>query len=109
MEEYNLQVADYWQKVEDLSPEILFHKGAKKSDVNQRLIESLKEAVLKLTVEIEEVQKIIETKSSQFKKELETPFVSKNIRNIALESVEKQLQDVKLRHRDCDRLEKLIG
>lgn len=95
----------YWEVVKDFSPEILFNKG----DINQRLIESLKEAVSKLTIDIEEVIKIIETKLDQFKKELETPFVPENIRNIALESVKKQLQEVKLRHRDCDRLENLIG
>ena len=107
-ERHNLQRDEYWQKVKDFSPKVLFHKGNKKSDINQRLTESLKEAVLKLTIEIEKIEEIIENKSVQFKEELETPFVSENIRNIALESVEKQLQDVKLRHRDCDRLEKLI-
>lgn len=108
-EEYHLSRSEYWQKIEDFSPKILFHKGAKKSDVNQRLIESLKEAVLKLNIEIENITKIIETGLAQLKKELETPFVSKNIRNIALESIEDQLQGVKLRRQDCERLKKLIG
>ena len=108
-EEYYLRQDQYWQEVEDFFPEILFNKGDKKSDINQRLIESLKKAVSKLTIDIEEVIKIIETKLDQFKKELETPFIPENIRNIALESVKKQLQEVKLRHRDCDRLENLIG
>ncbi len=103
-----LQRREYWQQVKDFSPEILFHKGAKKSDVNQRLIESLKEAVLKLNIEIENITKIIETGLAQLKKELETPFVSENIRNIALESIEDQLQGAKLRRQDCNRLKKLI-
>ena len=108
-ERHHLQRDEYWQKVKDFSPKILFHKGDKKSDINQRLTESLKEAVLKLATEIENTMKTIEAKSDLFKEELETPFVLENIRNVALESVEKQLQDMKLRHRDCDRLEELIG
>ena len=51
----------------------------------------------------------IEVKLDQFKTELETPFVPESIQNIALEGVEKQLQDMKLRHKDCDRLESIIG
>ena len=108
-EEYYLRQDQYWQEVKDFSPEILFNKGDKKSDVNQRLIESLKEAVLKLNIEIENIIKIIETGLAQLKKELETPFVSKSIRNIALESIEDQLQGAKLRRQDCERLKKLIG
>lgn len=108
-EEYHLSRNEYWQKIEDFSPKILFHKGAKKSDVNQRLIESLKEAVFKLNIEIENIIKIIETGLAQLKKELETPFISKSIRNIALESIEDQLQGAKLRRQDCERLKKLIG
>ena len=107
-EEYHLSRNEYWQGVKDFSPKILFHKGTKKSDVNQRLIDSLKEAVLKLNVEIENIIKIIETGLAQLKKELETPFVSENIRNIALESIEDQLQGAKLRRQDCNRLKKLI-
>ena len=109
IEKYSLQRNGYWQKVEDFSPKILFRKGAKKSDVNQRLIESLKEAVLKLTIEIENIIKIIETGSAQLQKEIETPFIPENIRNVALESIEDQLQGVKLRRQDCERLKKLIG
>ena len=102
-----LSRSEYWKKIEDFSPKILFHKGAKKLDVNQRLIESLKEAVLKLNIEIENIKKIIETGLAQLKKELETPFVSKSIRNIALESIEDQLQGAKLRRQDCERLKKI--
>ena len=52
-----LSRSEFWQKTEDFSPKILFHKGVEKSDVNQRLIESLKEAVLELNIEIENITK----------------------------------------------------
>lgn len=98
-----------WSQADDFLPEVLFYKGKKKTDVNSRLIESLREAVLELRHKIEEMIEQIEAKLDQFKTELETPFVLENTRNIALEGVEQQLQDMKLRRKDCDRLENLIG
>ena len=90
----------------DFSLQILFHKGDKKSDVDSRLI---KEEVQELIHQIEEIIGQIEAKLDQFKAELETPFVPKSTRDIALEGVEKQLRDMKVRRKDCDRLTDLIG
>ena len=105
---YHYQQDHYWNEVDSFIPMVLFHKGDKKTDVNSRLIESLHQAVLDLRYEIEAVTKQIETKLDLFLKELETPFVPDNIRRIVLESVKKQLEDMKLRCKDCDRLEDLI-
>ena len=98
-----------WSQAEDFTPQILFHKGDKKTDVTPMLIGYLKELVLELRHKIEQIIGQIEAKLDKFKTELETPFVSEDIQNIALESVEKQLADMKLRRKDCDRLESLIG
>jgi len=105
------QAPDYgdWEKVNDFSPKILFYKGAKKTDVNQRLIESLQEAVLELSLKIEKIINQIHDKLTQFKKELQSPFVPDETRGIALESIEKQLHNMKLRLKDCDRLGSMIG
>lgn len=97
-----------WDQQEDFTPAVLFHKGDRKKNVSQRLIDSLQEAVLELSYQIEGIIKQIEAKLFQFEKELETPFVPEHIRSIALESVEQQLHDLTLRHKDCDRLESLI-
>lgn len=98
-----------WHQANNFTPPILFHKGDKITDVSQRLIDSFQESVFKLRHEIEEIIKQIETKLDLFKKELETPFVPESIQNIALESVEKQLQGMKVQYEDCDRLENLMG
>ena len=98
----------HWQNASPFTPKVLFHKGDKKKKVNPRLIDSLRKAVQELAQEIEGIIGQIESKRSQFKRELETPFVPEDIRGIALESVEKQLRDMKVRRQDCDRLEKLI-
>lgn len=100
--------AHYWRATEPFTPTVLFHKGDRKKDVNQRLIGSLQEAVQELAEKIEGIIEQIEAKLAQFKQELETPFVPEAIRSIALESVEKQLQDMKVRRQDCDRLKNLI-
>ncbi len=91
------------------TPQILFHKGDKKPDVNPKFLELFKTEVQKLIHQIEEIIGQIEAKLGQFKTELETPFVPESIQNIALEGVEEQLQDMLLRRKDCDRLMSLIG
>ena len=103
-----LRYSDYWRDQNPFTPEVLFHKGEKKTDVNSRLIASLQEAVFELTKNIDDITKRIEVKLEQFKKELETPFVLENTRSIALEGVIDQLQDIMLRRKDCDRLNSLI-
>ena len=91
------------------TPDILFHKGDKKKDINSRLINSLNAAVSDLTQEIENIIKDVNSKSNEFRKELDSPFVQNNIRDIALESVTAQMHELKLRHTDCSRLKSLIG
>lgn len=99
----------YDRKEIHFTPNILFHKGDRKKDVNTRLIESLQEAVKDLRIEFEQIITKIEVKLAQFKEELGTPFVPEDIRDIALESVEDQLEDIKTRRKDCDRLSSMIG
>ena len=97
-----------WETVNSFSPKVLFHKGDKKSDVNTRLVDSLQEAVIELTDKIEQIIKGINTKLKKLKADLETPFVADKTRDIALESINTQLQDMKLRQKDCERLMNMI-
>ncbi len=99
---------DNWVQMDPYTPDVLFHKGDKKEDINKRLIESLREAVDKESIRIDAIVEKILTKSVKFKEELETPFVPETIRDIAVESVDKQLQDMKLRRKDCDRLKSKV-
>ena len=102
------KVRDYysngWVQMDPYTPDVLFHKGDKKEDVNTRLVESLQQAIEETSSKFDAIIKQIQAKSVKFKKELETPFVPEKNRSIALESVDKQLQDMKLRRKDCDRL-----
>lgn len=104
---YNRYSHPTWKQLKNFVPKVLFHKGDRK-DVNQRLIYSLKEAVVELGDRIDATIKQIEVQLSQLQGELETPFVPEAIRSIALESVENQLRNMKVRFKDCKRLEDLI-
>jgi len=50
-----------------------------------------------------------ESKKDKFLEELDTPFILESKIKIAIESVDKQIGDLKLRHKDCERLESLVG
>lgn len=96
------------QTATPFTPKVLFNKGDKKAEVNQRLIDSLQEAVIKLSDKFSALIKDIESKQKSLKASISTPFVPDDIQNIALESVEKQREDMKLRHKDCERLMSLV-
>lgn len=100
---------DYWKNAATFTPEILIFKGDRKKDVNSRLIDSLKKANTELKTKIEDVIKLVETKLTQFRTELDTPFVPKDTQNIALESVISQQRELQIRLKDCERLKQLIG
>jgi len=103
-----LKGARHWNNFTDFQPNISFHKGDKRDDVNIRLVESLHKGALDLTKEIEQLETFIENKRSNFLKELDTPFVPKEKVNLALKSVNTQLEDIKLRHKDCERLINMV-
>ena len=98
-----------WNTVNPFTPKVLFHKGDKKEGVNERLIESLHAAVDELSQKLDSIIVQIEARSIEFKKAIETPFVPVSIRDIALEGVDMQLNDMKLRRKDCDRLRSMVG
>jgi len=91
------------------TPNVLYHKGDKKDDVNPRLVAALKDAVDQLKSDIQKTQHVIKSKLGKFKKELDTPFVPEKTRAIALESIESQVEAMDLRLKDCERLHSLVG
>lgn len=102
-------IVKYNHRQVDFTPKVLFHKGDKKLDVNQRLIDALRDSVLELKENIEQMIAEIDIRLSELKKDLYSPFVPEKIRDIALQSIINQRDDMKLRLNDCDRLDKIIG
>jgi len=101
--------SNQWDDLPEFKPTILIHKGDKKDDINERLIESLHKASSELSKKIKRIMEETESKKDKFLEELDTPFILESKIKIAIESVDKQIGDLKLRHKDCERLESLVG
>ncbi len=91
------------------SPKVLFHKGDKKENVNARLVKSLRSGVTKNKGNLQKILEKVGKERVSFLKEQDTPFVPLQTRNIASESVDKQLEELKIAIQDCKRLYNLIG
>ncbi|ABM04236.1 ATPase associated with various cellular activities [Psychromonas ingrahamii 37] len=96
-----------WTELPSFTPDILFYKGHQRFDVNKRLISSLLESTHNLKNKIKNNLASIEDQRSVFVTALETPFVPKSTREISVTGVDEQVNDIKLRLSDCDRLVEL--
>ncbi|HDR1141201.1 AAA family ATPase [Pasteurella multocida] len=88
-------------------PKPLFHKGDKKDDINKRLIKSLSDSIKEIRQELTEVLNLVEDKNKKYKEQLQSPFVSENEIDIAVSGILEQIEQLKLRIADCERLESL--
>lgn len=89
------------------TPKPIFYKGDKKEDINERLVKSLSESIKEIRQELSSVLKKVETKNKNHKKQLQSPFVTDNEINFAVKSILEQIEQLKLRITDCERLESL--
>lgn len=91
----------------EFTPSILFHKGDKRSDVNERLIKSLSGSVGNLRGQLKKSLKETEDKLSVYKVDLHSPFATSADAEVALKGVLSQIDKLKIRIKDCERLEAL--
>ena len=91
------------------TPKVLFHKGDKKGDVNDRLIQALKQEVLSLREKLLGVHGCCESKKSGYREHLKSSFVNDEQLKIPLEGIERQLSSINTRIKDCERLEALCS
>ncbi len=91
----------------DFKPEVLFHKGDKKSDINKRLIESLAESVVKTREQLIATLNKIEKQCQGYEKKLASIFVPAQHSALAIDGITDQIARLKLRIKDCERLEAL--
>lgn len=97
----------YGSQTVECTPKILFRKGDKKQDINIRLVESLSNAVGDLKKELEEILRQVESKSRDYQKVLSSPFISEADIQLVLSGITEQIDSLKLRIKDCERLEEL--
>ena len=100
---------NYWEKVSPFSPKVLFHKGDRKENINERLVESLQKATSDLELKIKQLINEVKAKQEQFLQNLDTPFVTKSKVNIAIESITKQIEELELKLKDTQRLSSMVG
>lgn len=89
------------------TPEILFHKGDKKEDINIRLITSLSHSVSEIREKLSTTLKNVEKKFKAYETKLSSPFVPANKISLAISGIALQIEGLQLRIKDCERLEDL--
>ena len=88
-------------------PDILFHKGDKKEGVNERLVAALSQSISETRAELQSILEDVEKKFSELKSELSSPFVPVEKTALAISGISDQIENLKLRIKDCERLEEL--
>lgn len=88
-------------------PKILFHKGDRKSDVNERLIYSLAQSISDIRQQLIDTLKQVEQKQLDYQQCLQSPFVTQTDIDIAISGILDQIEKLNLRIKDCERLESL--
>jgi MoxR-like ATPase len=88
-------------------PEVLFHKGDKKTKVNSRLVESLVESVSELKNQLVKLLSEVEKRCTDYEVKLESLFVPVEESKVAILGITEQVEGLKLRIKDCERLEAL--
>lgn len=96
-----------FNSVDPFSPKILYHKGDKKIDINERLINSLNESAVKLIKDIEDMLKELDSYKDKLKDEVDNPFVPKDDIEILLNSINNLTDDLKVRKVDCEKIKDL--
>ncbi len=98
---------NYYDATASYTPKVMFHKGDKKNEISTRLVESLRHSVIKTREELLSVLKQCSAKKEEYQSQLKSPFVTDNLLTIPLAGIDKQIEDIELRIKDCQRLEEL--
>lgn len=90
-------------------PEIMFHRGDKKEDINRRLVTSLSTSISGIKNELLTMLKQVEARFAKTRSELASLFVPSDKTDLAVYGIREQIDSLKLRIKDCERLEGLCG
>ena len=88
-------------------PKILFKKGDKKPDINKKLTSALITSTIEIKSILSEILKKIKRQFLKYEEKLTSPFTPKEKMQLALEGISKQIENIELRIKDCERLEAL--
>jgi MoxR-like ATPase len=93
--------------VDHFTPDVILSKGDKKEQVNRRLVGALAASVGELQQKLKAEHELQSARKKKYLQALSSPFVPAPITALAATAVEKQLDDLSLRIKDCDRLRAL--
>ena len=88
-------------------PDVIFHKGDKKTGINQRLVATLLQSVSRVKSDLQSILVTVTARFSEVKLELASPFVPAEKTKLAIAGMVEQIEGLKLRIKDCERLEEL--
>ena len=91
----------------NFTPAILFNKGDKKKGVNNRLIAALSKSVSEIKSQLLSALEIVSNNFTKIESELASLFVPTDKTNLAILGISEQVESLKLRIKDCERLEEL--
>ncbi len=91
----------------NFTPAILIKKGDKKEGVNERLIAALSKSVSETKSQLISVLEMVNNNFSKIESELASLFVPTDKTSLAILGVAEQVESLKLRIKDCERLEEL--
>lgn len=89
------------------TPEIIFHKGDKKEDINIRLVTSLSYSVSEIRDKLSTTLKRVEKRFKSYEAKLSSPFAPADKVSLAISGIALQIEGLQLRIKDCERLEEL--
>lgn len=92
---------------ESFSPKIQITKGAKKENVNCRLISSLERDLKNIRSNLFSILNQVKVRRSEFESHLTSVFFTPAKTALAMKGVDKQIDDLNLRISDCKRMEAL--
>lgn len=89
------------------TPEIQFHKGDKKSNINERLVASMAASITEIKSELISLLNTSEMQFSTLRLQFASLFTPVEKTDIAIVGIAEQIDNLKLRIMDCERLEGL--
>ncbi|OSZ66224.1 ATPase [Hydrogenophaga sp. IBVHS2] len=95
------------RKVIKVAPIVLFHKGTKKTGVNDRLVQALTLQVLELKTELEKVRDQALSRAEAYRLAMASTFVPEEKTTLTFEGAQEEVERLNLRVLDCERLTSL--
>ncbi len=95
--------------IDNYVPVVQFHKGDRKEDINERLISALDVEARDVKKAYRRALEFVLEKKSLYQRAMATPFVPESVQEIAIEGILKQIDGLKLRIADCERLTALCA